>query len=248
MDIAPVFHPARSKYLVFTADYLLPFFICIAILILGYFTLFSSFFKINNVECSLDYQACTDLSLLTELDSLKGQNIFKISTPSIVKKLTSGDFTIREAHLRRELPNIIKVELQSVYPSVALAIVGDPTWVILDSTFRVIGTRLEDPNVPTVEVTGPLTLTIGKRIGNSDIISTLELALRLSEELFSVRLISLIDQDTIKLTLSDGKIAIFTPKKDELVQLRALQAILSDDTITKGVKTIDVRFSQPVLR
>jgi len=50
------------------------------------------------------------------------------------------------------------------------------------------------------------------------------------------------------LALDSGKIAIFTPKKDELVQLRALQTILTDATILEGVNTIDVRFARPVLR
>lgn len=248
MDTAPVFHPSRSKYLVFTADILLPSLICVSVLALGYFTLFSSFFTINTVNCKLDYRDCEDPSLLAELDTIKGQNIFKISTPTIIKKLTSGDFTIQQASIARELPDIITVELQSVYPVVALRITGDSPWVVLDSKFRVIGARSDDPNVPTVEISGPLTLTVGKPIADKTIVSTLELAIRLSDELFSVKSIALLDEDTIKLSLSNDKLAIFTPKKDEIVQLRALQAILSDATIIKGVKTIDVRFSQPVLR
>jgi len=132
---------------------------------------------------------------------------------------------------------------------VALQVSGDdPTWIIFDSSLRVIGARRIDPNVPSVVVQGPLTFIVGKVPTDANIISSLELAKRVSDELFAVKTITLIDADTIHLALDSGKIAIFTPKKDELVQLRALQTILTDATILEGVNTIDVRFARPVLR
>jgi hypothetical protein len=182
------------------------------------------------------------------LDKLKGQNIFTLKISEISEKLTSGDFTIREVVLTKQLPGIIKLDLQSVYPVVALQVIGDPTWVVMDSNFRVIGTRDSEPNVPTVIVQSPLSLVVGKVPDDELIKGTLALARRLADELFSVKTITLMDSDTIELALSSGVKAIFTPKKDELVQLRSLQVILSDATIMTGVKTIDVRFGRPVLR
>lgn len=248
MEDAKVWHPSRSKYLVFTADYLIPIFICLGIISLASFGLYSSYFKINMINCSLDYSECQDKSMLAELDKLKGQNIFTLSIPKIISRLTSGDFTIREAGITRELPNILNVSLQSVYPVVAIQVAGDTNWIVLDDKNRVIGSRKENPNVPIVVVPGPLTLTVGKGIEDKVLLHAIQLAARLSAELFSVKNITLINDDTIELSLDGGNIAIFTPKKDELVQLRALQVILADATILKGVKTIDVRFSQPVLR
>lgn len=248
MDEPKVFKPTRSKYLVLTTDYLLPIFICLSIISLICFVLYSPFFKITKINCSLDFKDCTDPALIAELDKLKGQNIFTISPGYITSRLTSGDFTIRESVMTRELPGTVGLELQSVYPVVALQIIGDPTWVIMDSKFRVIGTRTTDPNVPTVIVAGPINLTVGKPPTTDLILKALGIAKRLSDVLFSIKTISLIDDDTIELALADKRIAIFTPKKDELDQLRILQTILGDDTIIKGVKTIDVRFSQPVLR
>ena len=58
--------------------------------------------------------------------------------------------------LTKELPGKIILDLQSVYPFAALQIAGDPTWVILDQQLRVIGSRDQDPNVPTVIIPGPL--------------------------------------------------------------------------------------------
>lgn len=248
MDVAKVFHPSKSKYLVLTTDYLLPISVCLGVISLFYFILYSPFFNITTINCSLDYQDCQDPSLLIELNKLKGQNIFRLSTSSISSRLTSLDFTIRASIINKVLPGTLNFELQSVYPVVALKIGDDSTWVILDSLYRVIGTRSSNPNVPTLIITDPLTLTVGRVPSDAIIVQSLGLARRLSDELFSLTSITLVDEDTIKLTLQDGKEAIFTPKKDEQTQLRALQAILKDATITKGVSTIDVRFSQPVLR
>lgn len=248
MDSAPVFRPTRSKYIVFTADYLLPLTICLCVILLGYVVLYAPFFKIEHTECTVDYQPCSDPTLLAEIDRLKGQNIFRLATNKLSARLTSSDFTIREAHIIRVLPNSVSITLQSVAPVVALKVEGIETWIVLDPDLRVIATRGADPNVPTVLVSTQLVIKVGQRPKGESIIKTLELALRLSEELFEVKTLRLIDADTIELALSSGMLAIFTPQKDEVVQLRALQAVLADATIIKGVRVIDVRFSQPVLR
>lgn len=248
MDEPRVFHPSRSKYIVFTADYLLPILICLGVLALIYISLYSPFFKITKVDCSLDFTSCDNPGVLAELEKLKGKNIFTISPSDITSRLTSGDFTIRQASLRRALPGIITVDLQSVYPVVALRTEADSSWVVMDSKYRVIGVRSQDPNVPTVVVDGPLTLAVGKKPTDAVIIQALDIAGRLANELFSVKTITLVDEGTIKLSLPNGRSALFTTKKDELLQLRALQAILADATILKGIRTIDVRFAQPVLR
>lgn len=248
MDEVKVFRPVRSKYLVITADYILPIIICISVIGLFYFTLYSSFFKINTIVCVLDFRNCDDLSIIAEIDKLKGQNIFTLSPQKITARLTSGDFTIREAKLTRQLPGIVTINLQSVYPVVAIRQENDPKWVTLDGKMRVIGARIMDPNVPSVIVTFPLTLTVGKPPSSEIVVRTLGIARRLADELFSFKTIKLIDEDTIQIALLDGRTAIFTPKKDELIQLHTLQLVLLDDKIIKGARYIDVRFSQPVLR
>ena len=248
MDEAKVFRPTRSKYLVFTADYILPSLISLTLLSLGYLTLYSPLFRISNITCLLDFEPCSDPNILAELAKLKGQNIFTFQSSVVTTRLTSGDFTIRAAHLSKSLPASLHFELESVYPVAALQIEGDPTWVVLDSKLRVIGTRPSDPNVPTVMIKGPLTVVVGRVVSDEQVVAALTLAQKLADEIFTVKTITLVDQDTIDLTLPSGKHAVFTPKKDELAQLRALQGVLADATITRGVKTIDVRFSQPVLR
>lgn len=249
MESPRVFAPAKSKYLVITTDYLIPFGIIVFIIAFFCFVAFSSFFKVKTLECTLDFTECTDPSVLSELEKLKGQNIFRLAEDSVIAKLTSGDFTIRTVDIQKTLPDTLKVELQSVYPVVALKVESDPSWVVLDDKFRVIARRDIDPNVATVIVTTPLTLTVGKVIPDEAILSTLKLALRLSSELIATKDIKLIDKNTIQITLrNDDLTVLFSPSQDELRQIRSLQAVLSGSTIIKDITTIDVRFIQPVLR
>ena len=248
MDSAPVFHPTRSKYFVLTLDYLIPFGVIVSVCLLVSFVLYSSFFQIKNLTCVLDYQPCTDPVMITELAKIKGQNIFRFNPHLLEDRLMSGDFTIREAQVTRELPGTVTVTLQSVYPVVALHVADSSEWVVLDGKFRVIGTHNTDPNVPTVIISSPLTLTVGKPPTDPSLIQTLSLAKSLASELLSIKSLTLRDQNTIVVVLPSGIQAIFTTQKDNLVQIRALQAILSDATITKGVHSIDVRFASPVLR
>lgn len=248
MDSPHVFEPAKSKYLVITADYLLPLFLSTLVIFLFYIAIFSPIFKVNHLTCSLDYGECSDPSVLAELDKIKGQNIFRLQPDSLRSKLTSGDFTIREVSMKKSLPDQVSFELQSVYPVVALQVMGDPNWVVLDPQYRVIATRESDPNVPTVIVPGPLILTVGKPVTDTILVQAIKLALSLSSELISVKSITMVDENTIHITLDSGIIAIFSPKIDESRQLKSLQVVLSDGTITKGIRTIDVRFIQPVLR
>lgn len=248
MEVAKVFRPSRSKYLVFTADYLFPSFIILTILTLLYLVFSSPIFKVKQIRCQLDYLPCDNQTIQAELDKLQGQNIFTLKTTPLTQRLTSGDFTIRQATFIKQLPDLINVELLSVYPYVALQVAGDTHYVVLDQKMRVIATKDADPNVPTLIVPDPVTLYVGKLPSDAVILHSLSLTRKLFDELSSIKSIILVDGDTVKLNLTSGKVALLTPKKDELIQLQTLQAILSDATILTGVSTIDVRFSQPVLR
>lgn len=249
MKPAQLFKPQKSKYLVFTLDYLMPFLITLAVIAGGYLLRFSPIFSVTTIDCQLDYQSCENPGVLAELDKLKGQNIFIVSAKEIADKLTSGDFTIRAVTMRKALPGILKFELHSVYPTVAIQVAGNPdTWVVLDDQFRVVGPKTSNPNVPTVIINSPLTLTIGQPPAEGSVLETLKITKIFKQESFSYLSLTLTDPDTIELVLPSQKKAVFTLKKDILPQLRALQTILTDATILEGVGTIDVRFSQPVLR
>lgn len=248
MQVAHVFQPQKSKYLVFTADYLIPLFISLTLLILGYLCLYSPVFRIQNITCTLDFVDCNYPPVLSELDKIKGQNIFQFKQEQVKSRLLSGDFTIRSIDIVKELPSSIHVDLVSVYPVAAIKVEGESSWIVFDQKYRLIGKRESDPNIPTVTLSESITVTVGKVPTNQSVLATLALAVRLSDEFSGIRFVKLVSPEVIELTLDSGIRAIFSPKKDEDEQLKALQTVLSDDTISKGVKTIDVRFTRPVLR
>lgn len=248
MESAKVFTPLKSKYLLITAEYIVPFLISFTIIFFGYLAMYSDLFKIHDIDCQLDFETCQNESLLAEIEKYKGQNIFKFQSNILSARLLSGDFTIREANIKKILPNNLVVELQSVYPVVALKLQDDDRWVVMDSSFRVITTRTTDPNVPTLIITNAVTLSLGKPPDDPNLLASLSLTKRLSDSLASLKSIKQVDKSTLELALDSGVKVLMSSQKDEIVQIRALQAILSEATISKGVKIIDVRFSQPVLR
>lgn len=240
--------PTKSKYLVLTYDYILPILLSLLVLFGGYLLLYSPMFHLQTITCELDFLPCENEALLAELDHLRGQNIFTFPKDELEAKLLSSDFTLATIQLARVLPNQLQVKLNSVYPSVALKVAGNSTWVVLDDRNRVIAHRDYDPNVPTLIINEPLTLVVGQAPDNSAIIHSLNLAKRLASEIPSTLSLALIDENTLELTLQDNIVAVFSPKKDELTQLRLLQSILAEDTIKKAGDIIDLRFTQPVLR
>ncbi len=248
MLTSPEFHPTRSKYLVITSDYIIPILIFIFGISLIYVLLFSRYFRVTTVSCSLDFVACQDPSVLSELDRLKGKYIFRLTKDKLSAKLTSGDFTISQVEMVKNLPSSLQISLLSVQPVSAISVKNHSTWIVLDQKYRVIAERSIDPNVPTVIILEPLTLTLGKPIPDPKLIATLNLALRLAQELVSVKTLTLIDDNTVEISLTSGQTALFSPRLDETTQLKTLQSILADATILKGVRTIDVRFNRPVLR
>lgn len=248
MHTPTIFKPGKSNYVVITREIILPGIICLGVILLCYICLYSPVFRIKTITCRLDFEDCQNPNLISELDSLMGKNIFSLKIAPLKQKLTSGDFTIRSVEIHRSLPGSVSFDLQSVYPVVAIQVKDNPTWIVFDAQYRFIASRDVDPNVPTLILLSPITLSLGKPINNPTLHDALALALRLSDELLNFKSLTLVDDDTLLVNLQTGVVAIFTPKGDLDPQIRSLQAVLSDATISKGVRQIDVRFSQPVLR
>lgn len=247
MQLAPLYHSPRSKYLVLTRDFFVPFLICLSVIISIIILLRAPVFQIQSITCTLDFAPCPSGPVLAQIEQVKGSNIFLFRPSDLIRRLESGDFTIAHASLTRQLPGSLSLSLESVYPSVAIHLAGDPTWVVFDAKSRVIGVRLVDPNVPVVELSSPLTLTVGQIPEDSTLLTSLDLAQTLGQKLASFKSLTLESDGALSLRLDGGLRAIFSPHKDVLAQVAALQAILTSDTIKEGVRVIDLRFDQPVL-
>lgn len=248
MQLAPTFTPNKPKYFLVTADWIYPIIIIFLTLFLLWLALFSPVFAIQNLRCELDARPCPDSSLLAEVNRIRGSNIFRFDSHTFSSRLTSADFTVRDATINKILPNTLVVELSSVYPSVALRLAEATEWIILDDRLRVIRSVTFDPNVPTVIVPGPLSLKVGEVPSDPELSSALTFARTVISDLPHIATISL-SPHTLTLSFTDQPyVALLSTTSDLTPQIRSLQAILSGATIDSSTRVIDVRFAQPVLK
>ena len=236
-----------SKYLVITRDYLLPVTLILSLVVGWWICFHTSAFTVREIICELDYEPCDNPFVMAELDKYAGINLLTLDTNSLKDKLLSGDYTVRQAEITRALPARLTVSMQSVYPVAAISHLGvEGEWVTVDSRFRIIGLRREDPNVPTVQVENISELQPGAEVMSASVRQAIELALVIKAEQLAVKNIRL-EATTLTIILQSGTQALLTTTKDLTGQLRALQAILLDPTMS-NVNTVDVRFNQPVLK
>ena len=240
---------SRSKYLVITTDYLIPFLI-IVLPLLGYLLAYhTSIFAIKNISCTLDYEPCQIQNLVAELDRSLGDNLVALNPDSIKSRLLSGEYTIRSVEVSRQLPSTLQVDLLSTYPVIALQLTDNPgQWIAIDSQMRVINVLDHDPNVPALTLNSTPPFLLGERVSDSDVIKALEIALEISSDLSSVEKIHLNQDSTLTLSLNNGITALMTTSRDQSDQIRTLQSILIDKDIIKDHKVVDVRFTSPVLK
>lgn len=247
MEKTREFQPTRSRYLVITRDYLLPVLLIITAVLVWWIVFYTRLFSLTRIDCLQDFEPCENPYILTELQRYLGVNLLRFDSAVIKRRLTGADFSIRQVEVTKTLPGTLQVSLSSVYPTVAARLAGESKWVIFDDKLRVIGQKTKDPNVPTLiteELTG---MTVGLPPADQALLSALDLTKRLSSSLSGIRSITLKGSDII-LALNNNLTALMTTERDESAQITSLQLVLRDDTILSGVTTIDVRYSQPVLR
>lgn len=248
MQSALTFTPPKPKYFLITSDIVIPLLVIIFVLFCLWLTLFSSLFSIQTIECQLDSRPCPSSSITYEINSAIGFNIFRYDTKNLVNRLTSADFTVRKVDVAKKLPHTLHLELSSVYPVVALQLVGGNDWLIFDEQLRLINNHVTDPNVPTVIVPGPISLRIGVAPTDPELRSALTLARSLATTISDFKSLSLDNHNLILTFRSASYTAILSPSGDIDQQITSLQAILRNATINQGVRVIDVRFAQPILK
>lgn len=237
----------NSKYLVITSDYVLPGLIIIAVFALIWLCFYSNFFKIARIECQIDYLPCENTSLETEIAKVEGVNIFRLDEKALKTKILSGEYTIRAVELKKFLPNRLLVSMQSVYPSLAVMQLGDNRYVTLDDKYRIISIREQNPNIATVVVPSLPVLQVGQ-ILSSELNPVFKLTQRVTEQIPGVVSLTLRSDRAVVVTIDKNMQIVMSTQIDLDSQIRLLQAVLRDSTITKGKSEVDVRFAQPILK
>lgn len=242
------FKPQRSKYLVLTQKALLiisfPALLVVSTLIL----IKSGYFNVNTIDCTHDYQPCSDPFLLAELQKSEGFSIFQIDTSALEFRITSAKRTVGKVVVKKVYPSTLEVEIFTRSPKVAVTVKnGIGGWVVFSEDYVVLRAMDTDPNVPTVYVSSLEGLSVGEYVSDVSLTQSLKLAMTISDLFIKTKAIELTDY-TITITLLDGKTVLMSTRKDIADQLTTLQQILATSTIIQDKNIIDIRFNQPVLK
>ncbi|GAB4027415.1 MAG: hypothetical protein Fur0011_5440 [Candidatus Microgenomates bacterium] len=238
-----------SKYFVATSQVLPPILVILFSLISLYALFFSSLFNITQVKCYQDFnESCQNSYVLAEANKSLSENLFLLDESELGGRIMRGDPTIRTIDYKKVLPGTLILQIQTVYPTLALGIEGNSSLLILDADFRIIKSTDADPNVPIVRYHKPLSLRIGERIGDDALRSQLSACLKIVGNIPGSKN-CLVEDSALTVLLEDDKTnAIFTTQRNLDEQLSALHTIRSGVTISGSKPVIDVRYQQPIIK
>lgn len=240
---------APSKYFVATSQVLPQVFVILFSLSSLYTLFFSPLFKITKVECYQDVEtSCQNNFVLSEVHDSIGQNLFRFDAQVAADRIRRGDPTIRSLEYKKVLPGTIILQIQSVYPTLALGTIGSESLLVLDTDFRIIKSSKGNPNVPIVLYNKPLSLRVGERISDDSLRTQLLACLKIVNNIPGSKN-CMVSDNGLTVLLEDGVTsAIFTSARNLDEQLSALHTTRSGATISGSHPVIDVRYQQPIIK
>lgn len=239
----------QSKYYVATSQVLTPLIVIFIALATLYALFFSPIYKINKVKCHQDMEeSCQNDFVVSALSEAIGHNLFLFDATTLISLIQRGDPTIRSLEYKKILPGTLELQIQSVYPTLALGAEGSSSLLILDTDLRIIKTTSDNPNVPIARYHKPLSLRVGERIVDEQLRQLLQACLTIIANIPGSNNCVLSD-NSIALLLEDEKTqAVLTTERDLDQQLSALHTIRQGVTISGSKAVIDVRYQQPIIK
>jgi len=243
------FKPRASKYIVLTFRTIRNLILILAAAGFFYFLLKGEYFKVSDIDCSIEGQDC-DGQTRNSLIDLVGKNIFLLNCGQFEKKIVKESPQISDVEINKELPGKVYVKIRKREAGAAI-FCKEGFWYIIDKEGYVFLKQKEMPqDLEKVYCErDEQNLKIGDKIERDEINLVLELIEETEETFLSLQKIVLGEQNTIKLVLDEEQIAFLTADKKALEQISILQFILRQSKIDgKRPKEIDLRFSKPVIK
>lgn len=239
-----------SKYFVATLELIKPIAVILLCILAIYLTFISQIFAITKFECDLDQEgSCQNEFVKAEISESLGSNLFLLDEHKLKSRLQTGDPTIRKITVTKILPNTLKLELLSVYPTYAVRTKGSSWHMVLNDQHQIIKATEQDPHVPVIILDQSLTLRVGQKIEDQAYISSITNSLKILRSFPPSSAITLVGQSLyLDIEGDTTRTAIFTLAKPVEDQILALRSILQNATIPRVTHEIDVRFNQPILR
>lgn len=222
----------------------------------------SDFWLVKKISCQPPCQSDVQ-SQLTSLT--EGKNILFLSSKVISQKVLETFLIVKEAKIKKRLPNKLVYEFKIKEPQVALIfevplespkVASDSSkpeflttgeFLIVDSE-GVLLEKAESSNLPLLLLKGLLDLQVGQKVDQEEILITLKIIRDLKLALFEPKLGKIVFDRTLEIWLSDNLEVFFSLMKEEKPQLDSLQFIFSRAKIEgKKIKKVDLRFDKPVV-
>lgn len=217
------------------------------ILFIGIFVFFvtSGLFAIKNISCKTQYGPCVGNNEET-LKEFYGKNLFLLNSNKVRRKEESI-FSNRRVFVQKVFPNTLSVVIEKRKPLAGVSVGIDKKGVFLvDSDGKVIGFS-NISELPTVVIDQTNWKTaVGQEVAD-DTLKALQILnlLYKSQSMSSAH----IEGNTLVVDLTSGSRVYLPQDRDPQVLVGALQLILVRSKIDDKIpKTIDLRYSNPVLR
>ncbi len=220
----------------------------LALVILSYWAIFN-FIKINSINCTNQFGPCSPY-LTDRISSFKGRSLgnFKKEVTRLLKKeIVVSDFSIQY-----KVPDKAYIYLIEKKPKFALKDTGHGVFALISKDGTIL--RIQDStNLPYIE-TGYKNPNVGEKVSGEEFF-----ALNLIYYLYSLYQVDKgrISDDSMVIELPEGQTVIFPLQGDEKTLLGSLSLIYlrlkgtdKDSKISNvlGIRTIDLRFKNPVLK
>ncbi len=246
------FKSQKSTYLVITETYLIPLIVIFLALASSFLVFKSNLFAVTQIDCQRDGGVCHNDFILAELVKYRQKNIFLFPKAELKQRLLQGDKTLTSVKFTFHLPHQLTVLLTSTTPKVALRLnSANNQFILIDQNFRPTSLVNNPNHLPILTTTQTYHLQLGQTIQNSNLKQALTAAIEFHQNLANQPFkLKLAGQD-LYLYLPQKHIQVrLTTQKSLASQLNLLRVVLSDVKMLEAerVRSIDVRFGQPVLK
>ncbi|NQU95754.1 MAG: FtsQ-type POTRA domain-containing protein [Candidatus Omnitrophica bacterium] len=222
----------------------------IFILILGAFLFLknSSYFKLEKIDI-VDVRRATELDANAMLPLYKGRNIFEIDINSIASSIESDYPVIKEAVVKRVLPNRLEIDIVSRVP---VARIKSRKIFTIDRSGMVLSPGIKSHDLPVVTGFSMWTkIRTGEKLKNQQLESAFSLIDALGESApganYKVAEIDASNYKNLSFYLENG-IEVKIGGEDFPNRLKALKVTLANPKLNKdNIKYIDLRFRDVVI-
>jgi cell division septal protein FtsQ len=206
----------------------------------------SGFLKINQVICYENEQPCpTELWL--EVNGLfLGKNLLSLSPQEAQEKIKNEMTTIDTLQLEKKMPDRLIVYL-SKKTSLAVVEVKDG-YLEVDHEGTILAVLAQPSDLPLVVISGLSLNGQEKKIESTPLLTCLDALYQLLFQNIPVRRVEIRNEREFVLDLKTGPQVTFSLEGNTKEQVDSLHLILERAKIEgKEMKTIDLRFSKPVI-